>query len=169
MIHGFIQLCIIFRIYFRSRGYLLIRLYICMYMMRLMMLLRSVDDKVLMEMSGSNSPTPKKIMLPHTPLSRGPSASSTPNRYTVLYCTVLYCTVLYCTVLYCTVLYCTVLYCTVLYCASSATYGYLSTLYCRGSWKILISRLFKDCKIYKIAMLLNLTSGLLTNAQLDKV
>ena len=39
----------------------------------------SVDGVALEELSGSNSPTPKKI-LPHTPLSRGPSASSTPNR-----------------------------------------------------------------------------------------
>ena len=39
----------------------------------------SVDDKVLMDMSGSNSPTPLKRGI-DTPRSRGPSASSTPNR-----------------------------------------------------------------------------------------
>jgi hypothetical protein len=39
----------------------------------------SVDDVFLEELSGSNSPTPKKILYV-TPLKRGPSASSTPSR-----------------------------------------------------------------------------------------
>jgi hypothetical protein len=39
----------------------------------------SVDDVFLEELSGSNSPTPKKVLYV-TPLKRGPSASSTPSR-----------------------------------------------------------------------------------------